>query len=58
MTWQVEYLRLLAERDEARADERDALDKQDFVAARSAAHRRSEAELALEKLRAKRREKD
>ena len=56
MSWQDEFWRLLAMRDQARADQRDALDQGDVEAARSAASRRSRAELALEK-RAKRRER-
>jgi len=55
MSWQVEFLRLLAERDEARADQREAIDREDLDAATLAAHRRFLAELALEKLRAEQR---
>jgi len=48
--------RLLAYRDQARADQRDALDRRDVDAATFAAHRRLRAERALDRLRAKRTE--
>jgi len=56
VSWQDEFLRLVAERDEARADQRVAIDRGDLPAAASAAHICLQAELALEELRVKRRE--
>jgi len=50
---QDEAWRLLAYRDQARADESDAIDRQDVDAATFAAHRRLRAERALDKLQAK-----
>ena len=57
VSWQNEAWRLLAYRDQAMADERDAIDREDLRAAGSAAHRRLRAELALDKLQAKRKER-
>jgi len=53
---QVELWRLVAEREKARVDEREALDRGDSDAAEAAAERLSRAKLALEELGALRKE--
>jgi hypothetical protein len=53
---QDQYLHLVTQREHARADERDALDREDLEALTSATIRRRRVENALEKLQANRRD--
>jgi hypothetical protein len=57
MDWQDDFWRLVAERDQAKAHERDAWERQDRDAAGSAHDRQVQAEIALDKLLAKKRER-
>lgn len=55
MSWQMEFWSLVAERDEACAEERHARGREEPDVVTSAADRRLQAELALDKWRAKKR---